>query len=602
MIILALRKSFSLLSKNEKIKLTATGLVQALLAFLDLLGVMLLGAIAALAINGISNKGPGNRVSQLLDFFGLRGMSLQEQTVILSVLSASLLIFKTFFSFWLNRKTAFFLSRRSAIISSEVFEKLLKKDLVFIRKRTSQEILQAVISAVQGVVNNLLVTAVSLTADSVTATILLVGLAVLDWKMAAFCVCFYGSLAIVLHFGVRKKYDVLSRNQVELQIQSNSLLIDSINGFRDIVVRSIQDIMIEQFKKQRLKLSHFAAEFSLSSNLSKYFMEIGFVIGAILISAYQFATQDASRAIATLTIFIATSTRIVPSVLRIQQGFLIMRSTAISSYVLFDLLDDLNKSEKATCLKEISTSNDNFDHSKAITISNLKFQYPTNSSFELELKELSIEAGAFVALVGPSGGGKSTIVDLLLGVIRPDAGSINLNGKNPRKLLEEFKGYVGYVPQEIILIDGSIKDNICFYADFKESDLKLAIEMSQLSDLISSLPDGYDTQVGERGARLSGGQRQRLGIARALYTNPKILILDEATSALDGKTEGEISGTLRNLKSKKTIVVIAHRLSTVRNADKIFYIDQGKVMAQGSFQELRKKVPDFDIQAKLMNL
>ncbi len=597
----SIRISFNLLSRKERIKFVLTTLAQVGLSFLDLIGVILIGAIAALAINGISGKGAGNRVSYVLDLFGLSDFNLQFQTIILGAISATLLIFKTIIGYFITKKTSHFLSRRSALISNSLFEKLIFKDLIYLKARSTQQYLFSLTTSVQALVNGILITMSTVLGDLVLTITLIAGMSILDWKMSLFTIIFYGLLAIMLNRKIKNKYIRLGQAQSQLIVSSNALFLDSINSYRDLKVRNVQREVIADFSEKRVKLASYAAEFALSNNISKYSMEVALVFGAILVCGYEFATQDASRAIATLAIFLASSARIAPAIMRIQQGFLTIRSTIASTEVLTEILREFSGKPEVNPVSEKLAFTTRIFEPK-VEIKNVDFSYPNNSSFQIENFNLSVKIGEFCALVGPSGGGKSTIVDLMLGVIKPHKGEIYISGENPERIYNSQKGKVGYVPQEVYLIDGSIEENICFFERPDINKIQQAIKNSQLETLIGELPKGLKTKIGERGTRLSGGQRQRLGIARALYTQPELLILDEATSALDGKTESEISKTIHSLKGKKTVIVIAHRLSTVQDADSIVYIDKGKVIAQGTFQEVRELVPDFDKQAKLMNL
>jgi ABC-type multidrug transport system fused ATPase/permease subunit len=207
--------------------------------------------------------------------------------------------------------------------------------------------------------------------------------------------------------------------------------------------------------------------------------------------------------------------------------------------------------------------------------------------------------------VGPSGAGKTSVVDVLLGVLTESSGTVLISGKRPLETIAQWPGAIAYVPQDVAMSSGTIKENITLGFPENSDDNELitsALEMAQLASFVTSLPHGLDTQVGERGTKLSGGQRQRLGIARAMFTKPKLLVLDEATSALDGQTESDISSAILELKGKTTIVMIAHRLSTVRFADLVIYIDGGKITAKGTFEDVRSQVPDFEKQAQLMGL
>jgi ABC-type multidrug transport system fused ATPase/permease subunit len=210
-----------------------------------------------------------------------------------------------------------------------------------------------------------------------------------------------------------------------------------------------------------------------------------------------------------------------------------------------------------------------------------------------------------LAIVGTSGSGKTTLVDLLLGVLQPESGIVSISGKTPLDAITKWPGAISYVPQTVSLIEGTIRENICmgFTQNQISDELVLkAIDSASLREFISNTPAGLDTEVGEIGSKLSGGERQRIGIARALLTNPKLLILDEATSSLDGETEAEIGEAIQSIKGEVTVVMIAHRLSTVRNADIVLYLEKGQVRSLGTFDQVRESIPNFDAQAKLMGL
>jgi ABC-type multidrug transport system fused ATPase/permease subunit len=216
-----------------------------------------------------------------------------------------------------------------------------------------------------------------------------------------------------------------------------------------------------------------------------------------------------------------------------------------------------------------------------------------------------LEYGECFALLGISGAGKTTLIDVLLGVLTPDSGTVKISGHEPLDSIVKWPGAISYVPQDVNITNGTIRENVAMgYLPEFVSDERVweSLKIAHLDSFVNSLPDKLDTKVGERGTRISGGQRQRLGIARAMFTNPKLLVLDEATSSLDGKTESDISDSITELKGTVTVILIAHRLSTVVNADHILYINQGKILARGTFEEVRRIVPDFDHQAGLIGI
>jgi ABC-type multidrug transport system fused ATPase/permease subunit len=290
--------------------------------------------------------------------------------------------------------------------------------------------------------------------------------------------------------------------------------------------------------------------------------------------------------------------------MRIQQGTIGIRQSLGSAEPTLTLIESLEGvDENPAATNKLETSHTGFI--PAIELRNLSLTYPKKVVPALDQVSLKIESGTFVAIVGPSGAGKTSLVDVLLGVLDASSGDVLISGERPLQTIAKWPGAIAYVPQDVAMSSGTIRENITLGFPENSADEELiynALRIAQLSTFIESLPLGLDTQVGERGTKLSGGQRQRLGIARAMFTKPKLLVLDEATSALDGQTESDISSSILELKGVATVVMIAHRLSTVRFADLVVYIDGGKIVSQGSFEEVRREVPNFEKQAQLMGL
>jgi ABC-type multidrug transport system fused ATPase/permease subunit len=338
--------------------------------------------------------------------------------------------------------------------------------------------------------------------------------------------------------------------------------------------------------------------------VSKYVIETSVILGALLIGAAQFFLQDVAHAVSTLAVFLAAGTRIAPAVLRVQQGSVMIRGSVGQAKPTLDIIEELST------IPISSNFDDTVDllHKgflPEIKLVNVTFTYPSQPRPAVSGITLNIPPGKSVAFVGPSGAGKTTMIDILLGVLKPDEGEVQISGLSPQLAITKWPGAISYVPQDISIAAGSIRENVGLGYPMTQATDELVIDalrIAQLENFISSLPEGIDSKVGEKGTKLSGGQRQRLGIARAMFTRPYLLVLDEATSALDGETEAGISDAFYALRGSTTLVMIAHRLSTVRDADLVVYMDDGKVLAVGSFDEVRLSVPDFDRQAKLMGL
>jgi len=401
------------------------------------------------------------------------------------------------------------------------------------------------------------------------------------------------------------KAEYIGRNLTNLNIQSNKLVNQIVTGYREVHVRNRRQYYLEEIATSRRRIARLFALNAFMPNIGKYVVEISIVVGGILIAAGQFVSSDAMHAAASLSIFIAAGTRIAPALLRIQQSIIGIKANSGLAELTIEVLDEF---KDKNCLPSLSTNfhnSNNEEFNGRIEIQNLNFAYPNQHDFSLQIPELKIAEGTSVALVGPSGAGKSTFADLILGVIKLDGREVLISGVKPQAAIETWPAAISYVPQEILIIEATLAENIAL--GFKKTEIDElavmeALRLAQLEDFIAGEPDGIWTLIEERGAGISGGQKQRLGIARALYLKPKLLVLDEATSALDGKIEDGISTSINNLRKKVTTVIIAHRLSTIKNVDSVLYIDHGKIIAIGNFEEVRSLVPDFDEQAKLMGL
>jgi len=597
-------RSASVLSRRDQRRIGAVVALQVAMGLLDLLGVAMIGILGALAVTGVQSKNPGNRVQAALEYLNLSELSFQNQAAILGLLATFILVARTLFSIFFTKRTLLFLSRRGAVISAHLISKLLSQSLLIIQSRTTQETLYALTAGVSTITVGILGTSVSLISDFALLSVMACGLFFVDPTLALCTFVIFALIGLLLYRLLNSKAGDLGSRDSQLNIKGNEKIVEVLNSYRESVVRNRRHYYAREVSKLRLELSEIQAELAFMPYVSKYVIETSVVLGALLMSGFQFLTQDATHAVATLSVFLAAGSRIAPAILRVQQGAISIRGSLGSAEPTLELISSLRNVEVSLepSHEAILTHH---DFNPVVKLTNVSLKYPNQENSAIEDINLSIAAGSTIAVVGSSGAGKTTLIDVLLGVLSPSAGEITISGLNPMDAILKWPGAISYVPQDVEIVNGTIRENIAlgFPPDLASDEIILrALRLSNLEDFITHLPDGIDTQVGERGTKISGGQRQRLGIARALFTNPKLLVLDEATSALDGETEANVSNEIMNLHGDVTVIFIAHRLSTVRNADIVIYMDKGRIVSTGTFLEVRNQVPDFDRQAKLMGL
>jgi len=599
-----LARSSRVLSRKDKKKVVAVIFLQIFLGALDLIGVATIGILGALAVNGIQSKQPGNRVQTALTYLNLDKETFQYQAAALGIVAAIILIVRTLLSVYFSRKMLFFLSRRGAKISAELISKILAQPLLRIQTRTTQEILYSLTNGVATITLGVLGTTVNLIADVSLLVVMTIGLFVVDPLIAFSTLFIFASIGLLMYALLHKRARALGFNDARLSIASNETIVEVLNSYRESVVRNRRNYYARKIGDLRYELADTLANISFLPNISKYVIETAVVLGTLLISAIQFLLTDASHAVATLAVFLAAGTRIAPAVMRVQQGAIQIRGSLGSAAPTLDLIESLVDVEELALTEDtLDTRHSGFKGELKIT--NLSFTYPGEKGFSLKNISLAVSAGKHCAIVGTSGAGKTTLVDLLLGIISPQEGNISISGVAPALCVSSWPGAIAYVPQDVIIANGTIRENVAlgFPIDVATDDLVWeALRIAHLDEFVKALPEQLDAGVGEKGARISGGQRQRLGIARAMFTSPKLLVLDEATSSLDGETESAITEAIQQLKGSITVIIIAHRLSTVRDADHVLYMDRGAITASGSFEEVRLQVPDFDRQARLMGL
>jgi len=599
-----LRHIFGLLNKKDRKFVYLIVLFQFLASILDLFGIGFIGVLGSLAVAGIQSKNPSNLIQNILSHLQISHLSFQQQVAVLGALATMTLLSRSFITIFLSRATLRFLSMKSAQASTETIQRLLSSSLIKIQEKSAQDYLFAVTSGISGLFMGVISTTINVVSDIAVLIVLTFGLFLVNPLMAAGTFVFFGLLGIIMFGKLQKQAEVLGRDFASLNIEINQSVMQVLTSYREYLVRGRSAYYIQTLEATRKKLAKTEASITFMPSIMKYAMEMALVIGAILISAGQFIMSDASRAIATLTVFLAAGMRMAPALLRIQQSGLQIRNSLGSSNRTINLLATLPAMPQQK-IKEVTFRDDFRDFEPTILVEKLSYTYPNGANKAIDDINLEISPGKVLAIVGSSGAGKSTLVDLLLGNLTPQTGIVEISGMSPFAVISKWPGAIAYVPQDTLIFEGTIRENISVgypITDATNERINYSLETAQLLDFVNSLPSGADTPVGDRGSQLSGGQRQRLGIARAMFTKPKLLVLDEATSALDGQTEHEFTLALEAIKENTTVILIAHRLSSVMHSDRLFYLEKGKLLAEGTFEFVRSSVPNFDKQANLMGL
>jgi ABC-type multidrug transport system fused ATPase/permease subunit len=597
-----LRDSLSLLPRETPKKLLLLVLLQVSVSALDILAILLLGITSKLGLDYVQNKAV-NFPDTLTYFLRIDNYDFEVQAGIVSTLIVVLFSARTIFSIYSSRRILLYLGNQASYASKRIIEKILGGKAQAIIARNSQEFLYGITSGIDSLTLSYLGSlTIFVTEVFFLATILCVVIFVQPVTgLVALIIFTLSTLGInKLTSGRAREY---SSENSRLTILYNRRLLETLLVYRELFLRKKEIAVANEVQMARSKSLKLRAQLMMLPTFSKYLFELMLILGGAITALIQVIISDAFTAISSVTIFLASASRILPSLIRAQGAFLSIRQSEGSSEVTIEQLREL-KAERIFMFQEKNAVNSVSIFVPKLRISNLSFTYPNESHFALENIDFEVSAGQFVAIVGESGAGKTTLIDIILGMLTPKSGVVEISNLSPLDAIQKWPGKIAYVPQDIMIIDGDIKKNIALEesSEIPDEEILLALDKSHLKQDVLDMKDGLNELVGERGTRLSGGQRQRLGIARALYTKPEIIIFDEATSSLDPMTEKTVTESIYEKKGNVTLIVVAHRLSTVKSADLVVLLDKGKIVAKGTFEEVRNISPKFDQQAKLVNL
>ncbi len=495
-----------------------------------------------------------------------------------------------------------FIAEQEAATSERILGYYLRAPYGLHLKRNSADLLRALIDACRNVyTGQIFVGVVNIVSEFFTLVVVAGVLVVVVPGPALVLVGYFAAVGVLLYLVVRPMTARAGQQMLDSYTVIYREAMQAIGGVKEIKIRHKVRFFLESYRRGRAELAASERRAAFFGELPRYILEVVFIFGIGITVVVVFASTPSVEAVAVLAILAAAGFRLLPSAVRLLAAMNVVRFGKPSFDLLVTELAAARELEgEALPAGEPGPPRIQLRHQ--VQVEDVVFAYEGQSEPAVDGVSLCIPVGQAVGLVGPSGSGKSTLIDILLGLQRPSSGRVAVDGVDVSEVLAAWQQSLGLVPQDVYLLDTSLRENIAFGERAEEIDdvrLAEAVTAAQLDDVVAGLPEGLDTFVGERGVRLSGGQRQRIGIARALYGRPTLMLLDEATSALDNDTERRISETITSLRGKVTIVLVAHRLSTVRHCDSIVFLRDGKVASTGTFEELAANDVDF---ARLVEL
>lgn len=578
-----LEKLAELFDRREKKRFLLLLFVSLVTAVFQALGVASILPFISIVINPdiISES---RLLSSFFDFFGFQsrqsfiiaaGLAMLSVIIIGNLLMALAIYMKTAFA-W----------RKHHRLSSALLKKYLSMPYAYFLNQNTADLSKNVVDEVRNLTRSFMMPLLEIIIDFVVIIVILTALIIIS-PVATIAIILISAVfyAAVMKFGLRGKLKAKGQLRLEENEGRYKTAAEALGGIKDIKVLGRENYFSGRFSRHSSKFSYLQAWNLIVGQLPRYFIEIIAFGGVVVLVLYLLVSgRDIQQAISMVSLFAFAGYRVLPAMNRMFHSFTILQ---FNRAVLDRIHEDL------TCRGEVRAPRQAkpLKFEESIVFKNLSFAYSGSNSFVLKDINISIEKGRSVALAGPTGTGKTTFVDIFLGLLSPSEGEILVDGvKISGDNLRSWQGNIGYVPQHIYLSDDTVKRNIAFGLpdEFIEMEkVERAADISNLHDfIVNELPRGYNTVVGERGIRLSGGQRQRVGIARALYGDPEVLVLDEATSSLDGVTEESVLKAIEWISELKTLIIIAHRLTTVRKCDVIYLLDRGRIAASGSYDEL----------------
>lgn len=499
---------------------------------------------------------------------------------------------------WATRR----LARMELAMGDKLFASYLAAPWVERLRRNSSDLVRIADVGIANTIAGFLLPFMTLTGEVLTFFVVVLVLAIAQPLTAAVALVYLGGVAMVLYFLVSRRAVIAGRVNRDYSFKVAQLLTEMVTALKEVTLRNKEGEVANVVHANRIHTSRARANIQFLGIVPRYVLESALIGGFVVIGGVGYLAGGPEQAMLSVALFALAGFRMAPSLQRFQG---IISQTSTSAPFAEVVVADIKTVEKYAVERRNERTGEKLpEGASSLDLHNVSFRYSPESEDALKNVTLSIPFGATVAFVGSSGAGKSTLVDLVLGLIEPTSGVASIGGTPLGAMASDWRSRVGYVPQEVAIFDATVAQNVAltWTEDFDRGLVKSSLQKAQMLDVVENREGGIDRRVGERGLSLSGGQRQRLGIARALYADPLVLVMDEATSALDSATEAAISKSIQDLHGKVTVVLVAHRLSTIRHADQIYFMADGEVRASGTFDELIAAVPDFAHQASLAGL
>jgi ABC-type multidrug transport system fused ATPase/permease subunit len=577
----------ALFDKREKRQLIFVLLALLIMGFIELVGIGSIGPF----ISVVSNPKVIHTNTYLNKVYAWFNFSSDDRFIIvLGIAVILVLVLSNLCLAGANFLIYSYSARRRHTISMRLFEKYLRQSYVFYLNSSTADLSKRILQDVSYFINTVLINLLQFIASSIISLFIIFLLIILNPVLALIVSSILG-ISYIIIFSFVKNFLVRKGKEGNIQnVLKHKYIYETFGGIKDIKILGKEKIFLNFFAGPSRKSAMNEAARDIVNDMPKYLLEtiaIGGIVGVIIFMIHFGSAIDDFLPV--LTVYAFGAYRLLPL---LQKIFRAVASIKYSFPIVEDLYRDFKKLPPGNPL--ITREIPRMDLHRQIYLENIVFRYPTSKRDIIQDQSVTITTNTSIAFVGSTGCGKTTLADIILGLLEPQSGKlyiddIEITDGNRRN----WQKNLGYVPQSIYLTDDTIRNNIAFGIETKKIDDQAIMKAAQLANIhdfiVTELEKSYDTIIGERGIRLSGGQRQRIGIARAVYHNPSVLILDEATSALDSLTENAIIDAIKNMSHQKTIIMIAHRITTVKNCDMIYLMDKGVIIDQGNYEELYQK-------------